>query len=132
MAFEEFATICDDPSSSAINTSEVSRGFWTRPEHLPVQDELTRYLEVPDCPVTIEPAAWFKSHSEFRHIFKLYRKWCATPAAATSVERLWSQATFLDDRLRARMSPDLLATRLFIQKNHRVVALLGAESNLFE
>lgn len=134
LAYEEFSLLCEELSpslSSSAHPASPSRdrraGFWARPEHVPVRDEFTRYLEVPDCPVTTSPSAWFESHHEFRHIFKLYCKWCATPAAATSVERLWSQATFLDDRLRSRMSPDFLSVRLFLQKNERVLATLKTE-----
>lgn len=68
---------------------------------------------------------WLISH-DFPELFKLYQSWCAAPAAATSVERLWSNATFLDDRLRARMDPDFLALRLFIMKNRPLVSVLLA------
>jgi len=86
-----------------------------------------RYYEFPACSHGLSPVTWFQSH-HLHLMVRLFCQWCCTPASAASVERLWSSATFLDDRLRARMSPDLIASRLFIQKNSRMLAQLPTPS----
>ena len=62
--------------------------------------------------------AWWRANSDrFPLVYDAYREWCCSPGAATSVERLWSKATRIDDRLRCRLSPDMMEALLFMMKN---------------
>jgi len=129
----ELSKVCDEPSSQSPTSpsptqqaagDSSSSSFWAQSEPIASEEQLNLYLQMPDCSNKDDPAVWFRTHSSFSHVYQLFREWCGAPAAATSVERLWSQATFLDDRLRARMDPDLLSARLFVQKNRQPCSLL--------
>lgn len=107
-------------SSDAPTSKTKAPQFWTVPQKpiiLQPEDELDDYLRAEGCPKETPVSQWFVINPKFPRIFKLYRKWCCSPGASTSVERLWSSASHLDGRLRARLSPELIGERLFIKKN---------------
>ena len=91
------------------------------------EDEFRSFLALPACSPQYEdgkkmpanPAAWWMAvgKSSCPNVFKLYRQWCCSPGAATSVERLWSNATRIDDRLRCRIQPEMMTSLLFFKKN---------------
>lgn len=111
----------DESDSSNLHQTGT---FWSHVTPMSRGDQFDEYMRAKPCPVENECKSWFQLHTELNIGFTLFKKWCCVHASATSVERLWSRATYLDDRLRARMSPDLLADRLFLQKNQPVKELL--------
>ena len=62
--------------------------------------------------------AWWtlEKRARYPNMFSLYRKWCSVPGSSTSVERLWSIATRVDNRLRSRLAPETMISLLFFIK----------------
>ena len=107
-------------------------------ERRDTRTEYDRYLSAPPCCPKGEPAAWFKSYgltffccffrnrfspflSRFKKIFSLFRKFCASPGAATKIESLWSESGYLISPRRTRLAPTFVDQRLQWKMNSRVL-----------
>ena len=82
------------------------------------QDELQCYLAekmVPDC----EPLHWWrKNEHRFPQIALVARRVLAVPATSVPSERIFSAAGLLINKLRNRLSSDIVDKIIFLNKNH--------------
>ena len=82
------------------------------------QDELQCYLAekmVPDC----EPLHWWrKNEHRFPQIALVARRVLAVPATSVPSERIFNAAGLLINKLRNRLSSDIVDKIIFLNKNH--------------
>ena len=89
-----------------------------------VEDEFERYLQAKKLSPRGSPREFFDNHN-FPTIMLLYRRYCCTPGAATSIERVWSEAGHLKTKRRNRLGGDVINERLQYKKNKGVIKHLG-------
>lgn len=100
-----------DPSSDPFSFFQIPK-----PQS---QDIIEQYI---DCffEPTLHVNQWFRDHPFFDVFRQLYLNYAFIHATSADVERLWSTASFINDRRRCRTSPDTLRRSLFIHKNYPI------------
>jgi hypothetical protein len=73
-------------------------------QHCQAKPEWVRYLELPEVPATTDLLGWWKDYEpEYPKITKMVRQVLGCPISSAGVERLFSKATRVYDKLRKKM-----------------------------
>eukprot|EP01128_Nolandella_sp_AFSM9_P011665 TRINITY_DN850_c0_g1_i3.p1 TRINITY_DN850_c0_g1~~TRINITY_DN850_c0_g1_i3.p1 ORF type:complete len:379 (-),score=33.21 TRINITY_DN850_c0_g1_i3:51-1187(-) len=92
-------------------------------------DLLTRYLlAVESDPPRLgseTSVEWYTRHPKLAPVFALFRELAGCPAAACSVERLWSVAKRLNSDLRDSMGDNTFSQLLYLRQNGPLAKKLG-------
>lgn len=81
-----------------------------------VQVEMDRYRDLPCVDMDQDPLAWWKNQ-DLPILSTLARKYLCIPGTSVPSERLFSQAGYIVNELRARLTPDHVNMLVFLARN---------------
>lgn len=81
-----------------------------------VQMELDRYRDLPNVDIDEDPLAWWKNQ-DLPILSTLAKKYLCIPGTSVPSERLFSQAGYIVNELRSRLTPDHVNMLVFLARN---------------
>ena len=92
------------------------------------ENEITRYLTLPPCPMDGNPILWWKSYAHTLPLLaRLALPHLCIQATSVASERMFSTAGDIVTKKRNRLNPKMVNMIMFLNKNYRLLEQAGVD-----